>query len=349
MPTDSTELTFVRCPSCRSLVPAMSTRCRMCGATLEAVGKDETRGNDAQKQQQARVRQRTMSQPDEALESGLEDIHESKGAQTPPLSPVAPQKSKDIAHDDPLRDFLEEIPLEEEAQSKSKPEQGKNNTPKKSDLEDSRVIIESGRGSKSDGLSFGKGKTEPKKEERPQPAPRPQPQEVQREEKKAASPPPPPPPQHNREQRDLRPPKRDEREAAQFNRETKPSRPAEKQAARTQQGGRLFGWLVSYDDPNGSAIEIREGKFFVSRERLKPNDLVVDHESISTPHAVLVTEVGSGLHIQDLMSDHGLFVKKRGSSEYEKQEDRVSVSHGDWLRFGEVEFLVSLVAHVGAK
>ena len=32
---DSTELTFVRCESCRSLVPAVSTRCRMCGAPLE--------------------------------------------------------------------------------------------------------------------------------------------------------------------------------------------------------------------------------------------------------------------------------------------------------------------------
>ena len=30
----SDELTFVRCPSCRSLVPAVSTRCRMCGAPL---------------------------------------------------------------------------------------------------------------------------------------------------------------------------------------------------------------------------------------------------------------------------------------------------------------------------
>ena len=41
MATDSTELTFVRCPSCRSLVPAVSTRCRMCGATLDATAADE--------------------------------------------------------------------------------------------------------------------------------------------------------------------------------------------------------------------------------------------------------------------------------------------------------------------
>ena len=42
---DSTELTFVRCPNCRSLVPAVSTRCRMCGAPLD-LG-DETSDEEA--------------------------------------------------------------------------------------------------------------------------------------------------------------------------------------------------------------------------------------------------------------------------------------------------------------
>ena len=41
MSTDSTELTFVRCPSCRSLVPAAQKRCRMCGAVLDASGQPE--------------------------------------------------------------------------------------------------------------------------------------------------------------------------------------------------------------------------------------------------------------------------------------------------------------------
>ncbi|NDC37773.1 MAG: hypothetical protein EBZ48_06940, partial [Proteobacteria bacterium] len=60
MSTDSTELTFVRCPSCRSLVPAISTRCRMCGATLEASAAAEEGEQEPRKS--GRVRQRTMSE-----------------------------------------------------------------------------------------------------------------------------------------------------------------------------------------------------------------------------------------------------------------------------------------------
>ena len=30
-----------------------------------------------------------------------------------------------------------------------------------------------------------------------------------------------------------------------------------------------------------------------------------------------------------------------------KEDEAVSLGHGDWLRFGDVEFLVSLIAHVG--
>ena len=33
--TNNNNKTFVRCPSCKSLVPALSTRCRMCGASIE--------------------------------------------------------------------------------------------------------------------------------------------------------------------------------------------------------------------------------------------------------------------------------------------------------------------------
>ena len=59
MSTDSTELTFVRCPSCKSLVPAVSTRCRMCGASLDSSVQSEEKEPPANKA--SRVRQRTMS------------------------------------------------------------------------------------------------------------------------------------------------------------------------------------------------------------------------------------------------------------------------------------------------
>ncbi|MCB0338815.1 MAG: FHA domain-containing protein, partial [Bdellovibrionales bacterium] len=114
-----------------------------------------------------------------------------------------------------------------------------------------------------------------------------------------------------------------------------------------QPGGRLFGWLVSYADSQGVGIELREGQFFVTQSSLKPTDLVLDDSSISTPHAIVRVSLEKGLEIQDLMSDAGVSIRKRGTRDFERQEDRVQIEHGDWIRFGEVEFLVSLIAHVG--
>jgi hypothetical protein len=113
--------------------------------------------------------------------------------------------------------------------------------------------------------------------------------------------------------------------------------------------GRLFGWLVHYAEPDGVATELREGKFFVTASSLKATDLIVDEPSISTPHALIVVSTEIGLQVQDLMSDRGVFVRRRGADSYQREYEVVSVEHGDWVRFGDVEYLVSLIAHVGAK
>lgn len=113
--------------------------------------------------------------------------------------------------------------------------------------------------------------------------------------------------------------------------------------------GRLFGWLVSYSDPNGLATELREGRFFVSRSSLKGNDLLLEDPSVSTPHALVNVSVSDGLRIQDLMSERGVFVRRRNADTYQRVTETVRVEHGEWLRFGDVEFLVSLVAQVGVK
>jgi len=117
----------------------------------------------------------------------------------------------------------------------------------------------------------------------------------------------------------------------------------------TKMRGRLFGWLVNYGDPDGSAVELREGKFFITRASLKNNDMLIDHESISTPHAMVVVDSEHGLRIQDLMSERGIFVRKRGADTYRREEDVMVVENGDWVRLGDVEFLVSLVPYVGVK
>jgi hypothetical protein len=106
---------------------------------------------------------------------------------------------------------------------------------------------------------------------------------------------------------------------------------------------------VSYSDPDGNATELREGKFFVTASSLKQSDLIIEDSSISTPHALISVSVEGGMQVQDLMSDRGVFVRRRGDDTYRREADVARVEHGDWLRFGDVEFLVSLIAHVGVK
>jgi pSer/pThr/pTyr-binding forkhead associated (FHA) protein len=50
-----------------------------------------------------------------------------------------------------------------------------------------------------------------------------------------------------------------------------------------------------------------------------------------------------GLQVQDLMSDRGVFLRSREGSQYQREELAVTLEHGDWIRFGDVEFLVTLV------
>jgi hypothetical protein len=133
-------------------------------------------------------------------------------------------------------------------------------------------------------------------------------------------------------------------------------RPASTQKAQSKpskapaSSGRLFGWLVNYAlDADGAATELREGKFFVTASSLKPTDLIIDDSSISTPHALVVVGTDTGLQVQDLMSDRGVFVRRRGADSYQREYEVVHVEHGDWVRFGDVEYLVSLIAHVGMK
>jgi hypothetical protein len=107
--------------------------------------------------------------------------------------------------------------------------------------------------------------------------------------------------------------------------------------------GRLFGWFVSYENPDGRAIELREGKFFVTGSSIRPTDLILEDPSISTPHALMAVSAEGGLVIQDLMSDRGVFVRSSGGGGYRREEGTVHVAHGDWVRFGDVEFLVIIV------
>ncbi|MCB0345647.1 MAG: FHA domain-containing protein [Bdellovibrionales bacterium] len=113
--------------------------------------------------------------------------------------------------------------------------------------------------------------------------------------------------------------------------------------ALNEDGG-LLGWLVHYDeDGDGEAIEIRTGRFFICNEQLKDTDLVIDDDSLSTPHCVVKASFGEGLIVQDLLSEAGTFIKRAEEDNFLQYEEAVPVEHGDWVRLGNYEMLVCLV------
>lgn len=445
MATDSTELTFVRCPSCRSLVPAVSTRCRMCGAGLDASGESDDADKDQKKS--GRVRQRTMSQAQSELNAAVsklraaEAVGSSAAESTPPSAVVPPAANSAAAEvsaapieseEDPLSAYIEEVDETEQNKAPQKPtlssgaiaptsSNGEQNghaaaapaaevvvpaahiisqppapvekvatppptapEPRAEEHEDTqqRVIVESGlrRHGKPSGLSFGR-KDEPRaKEESSHQEPTPaqkqatpaqenrdrQPQRTERSEPveraeainfrrdEKRQPQPQQQQQQQQRQREEQRPREERREperTERVERQAAPTSPRPSDGPRKTESatGRLFGWLVNYGNPDGLATELREGKFFVTASSLKTTDLIIEEPSISTPHALVTVSVDSGLQVQDLMSDRGVFVRRRGDDTYRREPDTVRVDHGDWLRFGDVEYLVSLIAHVGVK
>lgn len=415
MATDSTELTFVRCPACRSLVPAVSTRCRMCGATLDAsLGSEGT-----QPPSSGRVRQKTMTTSgSEELAEQIGRVREEMGEEpargerqqeesyaasaetggaTDPLSgyldpetdpdfedfdepPLEEELDEgDIFEDDiddvdpvaeaaPVDDFFDdpreatnpepeiaaepeieeapvlaaEIPSAENSLEKAKEVVSTTATDAKREDSKPRVVVEQGKGRISKGgLSFGAKGGEPSqrrfdvpKEEQRAKAPEVRPEPVRRQEARREE-----PSREELPQEEARAPERKEKGAKA------PKSPG-KQLEST---GRLFGWLVNYNEPNGSSIELREGRFFVTSSQLRPTDLVLDDSTISTPHAMFTIGLDTGMVIQDLKSDRGVFIREQDTSTYRREYESVELHHGDWVRFGDLEFLVSIIAHVGVK
>lgn len=428
MSSDSTELHFVRCPSCRSLVPASSKTCRMCGAALETGAKSEE--SSAEPRRSGRVRQRTMSTTNDELNSTVHKIREEMGKSAPAK---APEVNDDGESEDPLSAYIEEIESGEAAAAGSaksgaaskpsaRPEvapapkaapfvpqetpraaaAGKPVVAAASDAEKApRVLVESGGRRKGPGLSFGAKPTHEEDEtvesvpppasgpaqfddnsgddtgeeepvelvEAPAPPPRPAPVSSAPPSRPRREEPPREEPAYEYEER--RPERREEPRAPERREEPRvadrrdearaasPAAPAQpkKEEARSFEvprknvlsGGRLAGWLVNYRDSDGKAIEIREGKFFVSRSRVKDSDMVIDDRSVSSPHALCAVGVGQRLRVQDLMSDNGVFVRRRDEMEYVRIVETAELEHGDWVKFGEAEYNVCLIAHMGEK
>lgn len=416
MSTDSTELTFVRCPSCRSLVPAVSTRCRMCGAALDpaAGGADESSAQSG-----GRVRQRTMSsKADSEVAEATEKLREEHVDEL-----QASPGEAEVPFDDPLSAYIEEVDvLEEEmasvdpvyeAEPEPEPEReaeepapAEDESPfameaPEPELEpaaeaaveeppfvtepedyEPKVRVEHGaRGRKNGGLSFSKDATEAPPASEPIPAVEEPPVEEEpvlvaepavaepevKEEpvvavKPAVAKKEPAPVVQESVQPVHEEPELIEEEAEEDVEEEPVAKPVvtkaapvikpaakKKPASVAQVDGRLFGWLVTYSSPEGEAIELREGRFFVTSSSLKETDLILEDESVSTPHAMITVSVDTGLIVQDLMSERGVFVRRRGAGVYEREPEPTEIENGDWVRFGDVEFLVSLIPYVGEK
>jgi len=123
-----------------------------------------------------------------------------------------------------------------------------------------------------------------------------------------------------------------------------PQNQSRRRVREVPEGG-LVGWFVSYaGDEGGKATEIRAGRFFICGEKLKETDLVLADTSLSTPHCLVKATANEGLRIQDLMSEQGTYLRRRDEKEYRRQNETVNIVHGDWLKFGEYEVMVCLIA-----
>jgi FHA domain len=442
MASEPSDLTFVRCPSCRSLVPASAARCRICNNPLDALAQSEGGGEAAKGT--GRIRQRTVTAAPQDVISAVvaaktekvlaasaapsvqgDDEFDPLGAYLQDLEGVdevvatAPEALQlnsaapaqraddddDDEEDDPFDLDLFDEPVVEKPTSAA-PEQRPVKQPAVHDPFDDEIAIDpvapkavvakereaevrphtpmpaaqrreeqrprgieaqQGGGQQKGGGEARKNEARPPQRSEPHRSERMQEQRQNRPaptQQRAPEPPRAPEPQR---------PKRDERDERRqdHNRPAQQQPPEQRHEQRHEQGrragdpqqhatvsertqastgpktgkmrpGKLFGWLVSYESPDGRAIELREGKFFVTASSIKGTDLILEDPSISTPHALMSISEG-GFLVQDLMSDHGVFVRHDERAEYQQEESLVRVSHGDWLRFGEVEFLVIIV------
>lgn len=312
---DSTELSFVRCPACRSLVPATSNRCRMCGSALES---ESQKKSEEEPKNGSRVRQHTTLGTESEVVQAIEQIRE----EAPPPAPAKVEEEED-----PLSQYLEDFDDE-------------NDDDEDEELED---IL---------GLSEEEDSAEEEAEEQPEEEETVEEIEETVEPEEIVEEVPPPPPVKKLapskktgltfKAKEMKPepkpePKRQERAMQQ----PKPMTPKRK---GTSAPGKLFGWFVSFASPEGAAVELREGRFFVTSANVRGADLVLNDDSVSAPHALVVVE--SGLVVQDLVSESGVFIKRAGTSNFKQEIDSVELFHGDSVRFGNVEFIVSLLPDV---
>ena len=314
MSGEDTELTFIRCPSCRSLVPAVATRCRMCGHQFGA--------------------QETTEAPKSKTKQEVEETHVERNV-------LYSEAQEESDFEDTTEDFTEEDEGDEEEDFSVAPSQN--------GIESTGVRKKRRRRRKkrspdqtftpdrpADAQKFEAARPEPVRSE-------PVRQEAPRFEPVRPEPVRPEPVRQEPVREVFRPEpvKAEPVKQEPVRQEYRQEAPKSKQAEAAN--GVLVGWLVNYaQNTNGTSIELRSGKYFVARQRLRDDDLVIPDSAISTPHCLIKASKGS-LQIQDLMSEQGTFIKKEGSASFVSVEEAGVIGHGDRIRFGAFEVVVCLV------
>ncbi len=413
---DSLDLTFVRCPSCRSLVPAISTRCRMCGASLEATASADSISSTADKSTSGAAS--TSGSSSEAMiakgesTKGTSDRSGVIKFDDPKQTTEDEDSAEAVTGEDPLSAYVEELSTgstsTDDDDSSAASSSTSSSSPSSADNESttpvavgsaalesqssgatttmagsagagstgSRDVDDSSTGSRGSRGDSGKGdrsrqpfEARRNSSERRYQQPTAQGSGSQHGSREQSN--------NNNRRTDMKGSESSRGESSRgADLRGNDSRRSDVRGSQTSSGvassgsaalartpsvvatpgvvvrpretqvfgsGRLVGWLVSYADTRGASLELREGKFFVTAKSIKENDLVLDDRSVSTPHALIGCGLDGALTVQDLMSERGVFVRRRGSNQYRQEEEAIPVEHGDWLRFGDLEFLVVLI------
>lgn len=117
--------------------------------------------------------------------------------------------------------------------------------------------------------------------------------------------------------------------------------PGSNALAGNAQGGKLVGFLLSYDvDPRGSFWTLRMGDNKVGRKGATDGlDIEIDHPTVSSNHAVVHVGEHALARIEDMRSANGTLLHDKAIAGQGQRELR----DGDRVRFGAVNVIVKLV------
>jgi FHA domain len=349
MATEEIELTFIRCPGCKSLVPAIASRCRMCGQALQK-SEEEL---DSSKVENENVKSPTLENLEDVVEENNsvdqeiadvvedyqvkveENFEEDLGiSKLPQPAPVQkddrPLRFLGQANDQ-IRSRSVEVSTEESDPIRKK---RKRRRKKKRPAEggtlatntENRFSTSSEKIDSATRYEIGRERSEELKVET---------EEVETFKVKSA------------QQLPVEAKKVFEEEIVKNEIKSKEVNLKSEEktvlASKKSSAGELIGWFVTYgENKKGEAIEVRSGRFFISSGKVREDDMIVDHASISTPHCLVKSGI-DGIQIQDLMSEAGTFVRKAGSKDYLQLLESARLSHGDSVKFGDYEVLVCIV------